>query len=86
LEVAISGGRHSASGASSSEGGLVIDLSKMRKVKVDKTKNHIIAQGGCLWVDVDTAAAKYDLATGYSLKVLCNVKWEEQSIIPVSED
>ena len=64
--MAISGGRHSASAASSSEGGLVIDLSKMRNVRVDTTTNRIIAQGGCLWADVDAAAAKYELATGYS--------------------
>ena len=55
------------SAASSSVGRLVIDLSKMRNVRVDTTTNRIIAQGGCLWADVDAAAAKYDLATGYSL-------------------
>ena len=65
LEVAVSGGKHSASGASSTEGGLLIDLSKMRKVKVDTKTNTIIAQGGCLWIDVDQAAADHGLATGY---------------------
>jgi FAD/FMN-containing dehydrogenase len=64
LEIAISGGKHSVSGAASSEGGLVIDLSKMRDVKVDTEKNLIIAQGGCLWEDVDKAGAEYDLVTG----------------------
>ena len=64
LEVAVRGGGHSASGASSTEGGLVIDLCKMRKVKVDTSKNIIIAQGGALWADVDTAAAEHGLATG----------------------
>ena len=64
MEVAISGGRHSLSGASSTEGGLVIDLRKMNAVTVDTTKNYVIAQGGCLWADVDAAAAKYELATG----------------------
>jgi len=65
LEVAVSGGKHSASGASSTEGGLLIDLSKMRKVRVNTTNNTIIAQGGCLWIDVDQAAADHGLATGY---------------------
>jgi len=64
LEIAISGGKHSPSAASSSEGGLVIDLSEMRRVKVDTRKNYIIAQGGCLWADVDAAGAQYGLATG----------------------
>ena len=67
MEVAVSGGRHSASGASSSEGGLVIDLREMRKVTVDTKTNRIIAQGGATWEDVDREAAKYDLATGVSL-------------------
>jgi len=42
----------------------VIDLSKMRGVRVDTAKNLIIAQGGCLWEDVDKAGAEYGLATG----------------------
>jgi FAD/FMN-containing dehydrogenase len=51
------------SGASSTEGGLVIDLCKMRNVKIDASTNRIIAQGGCLWEDVDREAAKFDLVT-----------------------
>ena len=42
----------------------MIDLSKMRGVRVDTAKNLIIAQGGCLWEDVDKAGAEYGLATG----------------------
>lgn len=64
MEIAIAGGKHSASGASSSEGGMVIDLSRMRKTRVDTEKNHIIAQGGALWLDVDQAGAEHKLATG----------------------
>lgn len=67
MEIAISGGKHSVSGAASTEGGLVIDLCKMRGVRVDREKNLIIAQGGCLWEDVDKAGAEYDLVTGISL-------------------
>ena len=63
MEVAIAGGRHSVSGASSTEGGLVIDLCKMRNVKIDQENCRIIAQGGCQWEDVDREAAKYDLVT-----------------------
>jgi len=36
----------------------------MRRVKVDPVKREIVAQGGCTWADVDSAAAEYDLATG----------------------
>jgi UDP-N-acetylenolpyruvoylglucosamine reductase len=63
LEVAVLGGGHSTSGSSSTEGGLVIDLSKMRKVEVDPDARTIKAQGGTTWQDVDHAAADYNLAT-----------------------
>ncbi|KAL7947314.1 hypothetical protein V8C42DRAFT_317400 [Trichoderma barbatum] len=63
LELAVRGGGHSTGGCSSSEGGLVIDLSGMRNVKVDKSSKLIIAQGGALWADVDNAAIEKGLAT-----------------------
>ncbi|EXJ53324.1 uncharacterized protein A1O5_13446 [Cladophialophora psammophila CBS 110553] len=63
LEVAVVGGGHSTSGSSSTEGGLVVDLTKMRQVTVDPERQTIKAQGGTVWEDVDHAAAKYGLAT-----------------------
>jgi hypothetical protein len=45
---------------------MVIDLSRLRKTRVDTEKNHIIAQGGALWLDVDQAGAEHKLATGTS--------------------
>jgi len=45
-------------------------MSDMREVKVDTEKNYIIAQGGCLWADIDAAAAQYGLATGFTTVVL----------------
>lgn len=63
LEIAVLGGGHSTSGSSSTEGGLVVDLSKMRRVDVDPEKMTIKAQGGTIWEDVDHAAAEYGLAT-----------------------
>jgi FAD/FMN-containing dehydrogenase len=62
LEVAVLGGGHSTSGSSSTEGGLVIDLTKMRHVTVDPSTKTIRAQGGTIWEDVDLAAAQYGLA------------------------
>jgi FAD/FMN-containing dehydrogenase len=58
----VCGGKHSSSGASSSTGGLVIDLCKMRNVKVDIDTKTVRAQGGCIWKDVDETAADYGLA------------------------
>ncbi|KAI8664698.1 hypothetical protein NCS56_00903500 [Fusarium sp. Ph1] len=63
LEVAVVGGGHSTSGSSSTDGGLVVDLTKMRNVTVDYANKTIKADGGCIWEDVDYAAAKYGLAT-----------------------
>lgn len=63
IDLAVRGGGHSCAGTSSSDGGLVIDLSRMRKVTVDTTKKTITAEGGALWADVDEAGAEYDLAT-----------------------
>lgn len=62
LELAVKGGGHSTSGSSSTHGGLCIDLSKMRSVTVDVEAKTITAQGGALWSDVDSEAAKYGLA------------------------
>jgi FAD/FMN-containing dehydrogenase len=62
LDLAIMGGGHGTSGASSTNGGLSINLSKMRSISVDPIKKTVTAQGGALWSDVDAAAAEYNLA------------------------
>jgi len=56
------GGGHGTSGACSTDGGVSINLSKMRQVSVDPATKTITAQGGCLWADVDSAAEKHGLA------------------------
>ncbi|PVH83817.1 FAD-binding domain-containing protein, partial [Cadophora sp. DSE1049] len=62
LELAIVGGGHGTSGASSTDGGLCIDLSKMRDVTVDEKTKIVTVEGGALWADVDQEAAKFGLA------------------------
>lgn len=52
---AIRCGGHSLAGFSSCEGGLVIDLSRMRQVSVDETNRRARFSGGCLLGTVDTA-------------------------------
>lgn len=61
LDVAVCGGGHSTS-ASSTEGGICLDLSQMREVSVDPSTNHVTLQGGARWAEVYTAAEKYGLA------------------------
>ncbi|EEH43859.1 uncharacterized protein PADG_00148 [Paracoccidioides brasiliensis Pb18] len=63
IDLAVKCGGHSVSGTSSSDGGIVIDLGRMRGVTVDAATKVITAQGGALWADVDNAAAEYGLAT-----------------------
>lgn len=64
LEIAIRGGGHNAAGASSTEGGLVIDLSRhINKVRVDETERLAYVGGGAVWETVDKEAIKFGLAT-----------------------
>ncbi|KAJ5115508.1 FAD-binding type 2 [Penicillium alfredii] len=63
VDIAVKGGGHSAAGTSSSDGGLVIDLSLMNQVMVDVPHKTITAQGGATWKEVDEAGAAHGLAT-----------------------
>jgi FAD/FMN-containing dehydrogenase len=64
LPIAIRGGGHSAAGASSSENGLVIDLSRhLNGVKVNPEQKIAVVGGGALWEAVDKAAIEHGLAT-----------------------
>ena len=52
LEIAVKGGGCHSSTNSSTEGGLVIDLSRYKAVKVSEDKETVAIQGGALWGDV----------------------------------
>src|SRR5436853_7829872 len=67
LDFAVCCGGHSTSGSSSSEGGVVLDLRKLNKVRVDPEKKLIYAQGGVLINEVDNEAWKYGLATALGI-------------------
>ena len=62
LDIAVCGGGHAANGASSTDGGMCINLSKMQAVSVDSSTKYVTVQGGALWQDVYIAAEKYGLA------------------------
>jgi FAD/FMN-containing dehydrogenase len=61
--TAIRGGGHNGAGLASCDGGLVIDLSKMRGVRVDPAAKTVRAEGGCVWGDVDHATHAFGMAT-----------------------
>lgn len=64
IDVAVKGGGHSTAGASSTNGGLLIDLrSSMNSVIVDPATQRLHVQGGAVWGDVDAAAWEHGLAT-----------------------
>lgn len=62
VDLAIKGGGHSVAGTSSSQGGLVIDLSHLKNVSVDTTAKTVTVQGGATWKEVDEAAGVHGLA------------------------
>jgi FAD/FMN-containing dehydrogenase len=63
LIVAVRGGGHSISGHGVCDGGVMIDLSLMKSVRVDIQARTVRASGGALWSDVDRATQPFGLAT-----------------------
>ncbi|MEP7149189.1 MAG: FAD-binding oxidoreductase [Acidobacteriota bacterium] len=63
LEVAIRGGGHNVSGRATVEGGMMVDMSLMRKVEVDADARSAVAQTGATWADFNLATQAYGLAT-----------------------
>jgi FAD/FMN-containing dehydrogenase len=62
LLVAVRGGGHNVAGTAVCDGGIVIDLSRMRAVRVDPEQQLVWAQGGCTWGDVDRETQLFGLA------------------------
>ena len=65
VELAIRSGGHSLAGYCISDGGLVLDLSKMRALEIDVDRRTAWAQAGLTTGEYTAAAAEHGLATGF---------------------
>ncbi len=59
--VSIRGGGHNVSGSASNDGGLMIDLSLMKGIRVDAENRTVHAQGGVTWGDIDRETQVFGL-------------------------
>ena len=63
LLVAVRGGGHSAAGTGTCDGGLVIDLSGMKGIRVDPRARTVRAEPGLTWGEFDRETQAFGLAT-----------------------
>ena len=61
--TAIRGGGHNGAGLGTCDDGLVIDLSRMKGIRVDPSAKTVRVEGGCVWGDVDHATHAFGMAT-----------------------
>src|SRR5687768_5833589 len=63
LLVAVRGGGHNVAGTAVCDGGLVIDLSAMKGLRVDPIERTARAEAGVLWGEFDGETQRFGLAT-----------------------
>ena len=63
LDLSVRGGGHSVPGFGTNDGGVVIDFSRMRGVRVDPVASMARAEGGATWGDFNAATYAFGLAT-----------------------
>jgi FAD/FMN-containing dehydrogenase len=63
LEISVRGAGHNIAGNALCNGGLMIDFSKMRRVRVDAAKMRAYVEPGATLADLDSATQQYGLAT-----------------------
>ncbi|HET7093546.1 MAG TPA: FAD-binding oxidoreductase, partial [Thermomicrobiales bacterium] len=63
LLVAVRGGGHNIAGSAVCDGGLMIDLSPMKGIRVDPELRSVLAEGGVTWGELDHETQAFGLAT-----------------------
>jgi FAD/FMN-containing dehydrogenase len=63
LDLAIRGGGHSAPGFGTTDGGIVLDFSGLRSVRVNPRDGRAQVEAGATWADFDYATHAFGLAT-----------------------
>ena len=63
LPLAVRGGGHSIAGFCVCDDGMVLDLRRLRGIRVDPTTRTARADAGCTWADLDHATHAFGLAT-----------------------
>ncbi len=63
LSLAVRGGGHSPAGFATADDGVVLDLSRMKGIRIDPGAKTATVEGGCTWGDVDHATHAFGLAT-----------------------
>jgi FAD/FMN-containing dehydrogenase len=63
LDLSVRGGLHSGPGFGTNDGGLVIDMSEMRTIRVDPRNKTARADAGATWGDFNHATHAFGLAT-----------------------
>jgi FAD/FMN-containing dehydrogenase len=62
LEVSVRGGGHNYSGAALTDGGLMIDLTPMKAIRVDAARQRVVCGGGTTWGELDATTQEHGLA------------------------
>jgi FAD/FMN-containing dehydrogenase len=63
LAISLRGGGHNVSGNAVSDGGLMVDLSALKGIRVDPARATARAGAGCLWREFDHETQSFGLAT-----------------------
>ena len=63
LPLSIQGGAHNAAGHAIVDGGVVVDISRMKGIRIDPKVRVATAQTGVLWGELDCESQAFDLTT-----------------------